>query len=215
MKTVDDSSYSIFQVVDPLLPSGIKGNSVLSLEALIRSRVLIVMLLSSVVSTLTCLFLLGIFQLITEHDFTNALIITAICFVMSILEYMYFYRFANLNFSAVMYSLSFFLVVVLAVFLTGGLESPVKQVLITCPVISFVISGRQEGIYNAALIFVIGVILLILDGLNIQLIQLMPEEIMPYLSGLIWLITIVLVVLCLYIYDILLEDKRSIRARSE
>ena len=102
---------------------------------------------------------------------------------------------------------------VISVVITGGYDSPVKQILIVCPVLSFLISGRQEGIYNAALIYVVGLVLLLFHVFDFSLIQLMPEATMPYLSGLIWLVTIVMVVVCLFIYDLLLEDKRDIRAK--
>lgn len=129
------------------------------------------------------------------------------------LDYLYFYKSAKLESSGILYSLTFFVLCIVAIVLTGGYHSPVKQILIGCPVISFLISGRQEGVYNAALVFVAGITLLILDSIGFELIQIMSDDVMPYMSGMMWLITITLIVVCLYIYDLLLDEKRSIRAK--
>jgi len=213
MNEIDQTgTHAIIKAIDPYLPSGIRDNSVLSLEGLIRSRVLAVILVSSIATTAFSFFIFIPFHFFTPYDFSNAIIISIICFCLVSLEYWYFYKSAKLDSSAILYSLSIFVVSVVSIVLTGGYESPVKQILLVCPVIAFLISGRQEGVYNAALVLVVGIVLIILDGVGFDLMQVMPLDILPYLSGVIWFVTVMLIVVCLYVYDLLLEDKRSIKA---
>ena len=208
-----DRSRDIIKAIDPYLPPSIRESSVLSLEELIRARVLICCLATSAFFTLFAGVLCTIFHLVTTHDFSWPIIIAFVAFCVVCFDGLFFYKTGKLDAAAILYSLSFFLMCVISVVITGGYDSPVKQILIVCPVLSFLISGRQEGIYNAALIYVVGLVLLLFHVFDFSLIQLMPEATMPYLSGLIWLITIVMVVVCLFIYDLLLEDKRDIRAK--
>jgi hypothetical protein len=209
------NSRNMINALDPWLPPSIRDSASLSLEDLIRSRVLVCILLSSTLAALFALLLCIILDVVTRFSFINPIIIAAICFIIVLLDYLFFYKTGKLDASAILYSLSLFVACIVSVILTGGYQSPVKQVLICCPVISFLISGRQEGIYNAALIYVVGLALLVLDSMGFDMLQIMPNEILPYLSGAIWLITIVMIVVCLYVYDLLLEDKRSIRANDK
>lgn len=207
-------SHNILENVDRWLPPGIRGNAAISLEGLIRSRVLICILLCSTALTAFSFLTFALLHLVTEHDFFRSLVFCFASLVLVSLNYLYFYKTAKLDSSGIFYSLAFFSVCVVSIVITGGYNSPVKQMLICCPVISFLISGRHEGFYNAALVFVVGIVLLILDQIHFPLLQIMPVEVLPYISGIVWLGAIVLIVLCLYIYDLLLDQKRSIRAIS-
>jgi hypothetical protein len=209
----DNRSQSVIKAIDPFLPPDIRDNNSLSLEGLIRSRVLTIILISSIAATVFSLVLFVFFQSITPLDFSNAIIISAISMAIAGLEYLYFYKSGRLDAAAVLYSLTLFIVSVIAIALTGGHQSPIRPMLLVCPVVGFLISGRQEGVYNAALVLVTGIIFLILDGIGFKLMQVMPETILSYISGMVWFITIVMIVVCLYVYDLLLEDKRSVRAR--
>ncbi len=214
MRSIEETEgHNIFKAVDPWLPPGIRNNAALSLEALIRSRILTCVLLCSIGVTIFSFVICSFLYLVTDYDFKNPVIFSTVCFAVVGLDYVYFYRSAKLESSGILYSLSFFIICVIIIVITGGNDSPVRQILVCCPVISFLISGRQEGFYNAALVFVVGVALLILDNIGFKLIQIMPDDILPHLSVIVWLVTITLIVVCLYIYDLLLDEKRSIRAK--
>jgi len=214
MPQYDESrTRDLLKDIDRWLPPDLRDNAALSLEGLIRSRVLTCILVCSIVLTTFSFFTLSLLHLVTNHNFFRPIIFCLASLLLVCLNYLYFYKAAKLDLSGIFYSLSFFSVCVISIVLTGGYDSPVRQILICCPVISFLISGRHEGFYNAALVFVVGVVLLILDQINFELLQIMPTDILPYISGIVWLGTIVLIVLCLYIYDLLLDQKRSIRAK--
>lgn len=211
--TDEAASRNILKGIDAWLPPGIKANTAISLEGLIRSRVLACILVCSIALTAFSFFTFGLLYLITDHDFFKPIIFCFASLILVCLNYLYFYKSAMLDSSGIFYSLSFVSVCVISIVLTGGYDSPVRQILICCPVVSFLISGRHEGFYNAALVFVVGVVLLTLDQINFQLLQIMSPDVLPYISGIVWLGTIVLIVLCLYIYDLLLDQKRSVRAK--
>ncbi len=202
---------SLSKKIDTLLPQSARENTSLNLEELIRSRVLISILFCSVAATVLALILFSILQFVTENDFTNPLIIAGTCFVVVMLIYLFYIKTGKLDATGMLYSLCFFIAVIVSVVLTGGYSSPVKQILVCSPVLAFLIGGRQEGLYNGVLVFVAGVILILLDATGFELLQIMPVEILPYLSASIWFITVLMLVICLYVYDLLLEDKRGMR----
>lgn len=211
--TEETESRNILKGIDPFLPPDLRDNTVLSLEGLIRSRVLTVVLICSISLTAFSFLAFGVSYLFTGHDFFKPLLFCFASLLLVCLNYLHFYKTAKLDLSGIFYSLSFFTVCVISIAITGGYDSPVMQILICCPVISFLISGRYEGFYNAALVFVVGIVLLILNQINFPLWQIMPTDVLPYISGIVWLGTIVLIVLCLTIYDLLLDQKRSQRAK--
>jgi len=99
--------------------------------------------------------------------------------------------------------------VVISTILTGGFDSPVRIMLICTPIVAFLVGGRQEGIYNVALSFVVGMIFLVLKSYEFPMMQVMPENILTYMSGIVWTLALVLIIVCLYVYDVLLEDTRD------
>ena len=105
-----------------------------------------------------------------------------------------------------------FLLGVVSIILTGGSESPVLPALACVPVIAFLIGGRREGTYNAALAFVFIAVLLILHAYEFPMMQLIPdhnEQVSLYLSGMVWFVTFSVIIICLYVYDVLLQDTRT------
>ena len=62
------------------------------------------------------------------------------------LQLLMFYKVSNVGVSAIIFSMTIFASTLCAVILTGGWTSPVKQLFICAPVISFLIGGRQEDI---------------------------------------------------------------------
>lgn len=125
----ESESSSMIKSIDPWLPPGIRNNTTLSLEGLIRSRVLTVIMISSMVTTAFGFFMCLFFQFITDHDFNNPIIISIVCFFLVGLDYLYFYKSAKLESSGILYSLTFFVLCIVAIVLTGGYHSPVKQIL--------------------------------------------------------------------------------------
>jgi len=149
------------------------------------------------------------------NDFTNAIIIGFISCLAVVLNYVFFYKSGRLDASAILFSLTFFVACVITIVLTGGYDSPVRIMLICTPVVAFLVGGRQEGMYNASLSFVAGIVLLVLKVFDFDMMQIMPAAVLPYLSGIIWLLTLVLIVVCLFVYDVLLEDTRNTIVRAE
>jgi len=215
MREHDRGSRHLIKAIDPCLPRSFRDNNTLSLADLIRARVLVTIMLSGMVSILFTLLVLGISQTMSGHDFSNPVIIAIICGVALTLNYLFFYKSGRLDAAAILFSLTFFLATIISIIITGGFDSPVRIMLVCTPVVAFLVGGRQEGIYNAALSYVVGIVLLILHAFDFPMMQIMPEAVMPYLHGIVWLIATVLIVVCLYVYDVLLEDMRDTTANPD
>ncbi len=212
MREKAGASRYLIKAIDPYLPPSFRDNANLSLEDLIRARVLATIMFSAVAAILFTIVVLGTAQKISGNDFRSPLTIAGICSVVVLLNYVFFYKSGRLDASAILFSLTFFLATVICTILTGGFESPVRIMLVCTPVVAFLVGGRQEGIYNAALSFVVGMVLLFLKVYDFPMMQIMPADVLPYVAGLVWLLTLVLIVICLYIYDVLLEDTRNTAA---
>jgi hypothetical protein len=209
MREHDRGSRHLIKAIDPCLPRSFRDNNTLSLADLIRARVLVTIMLCGISSIVFSLLVLAISHLVSGQDFGNAMTIALICGVALILNYLFFYKSGRLDASAILFSLTFFLATIISTIITGGFDSPVKIMLVCTPVVAFLIGGRQEGMYNAALSYVVGIVLLILHVYDFPMMQIMPETVLPYLHGIVWLVAMVLIVVCLYVYDVLLEDVRD------
>jgi len=209
MKDKRRGSRHLIKAIDPCLPLTFRESTNLSLEDLIRARVLVAIMLSAIVSTSVTIVVLFISQKLSRGDFSSPIIIASVTDVILILDYIFFYKSGRLDASAILFSLTFFLGVVISTILTGGFDSPVRIMLICTPIVAFLVGGRQEGIYNVALSFVVGMIFLVLKSYEFPMMQVMPENILTYMSGIVWTLALVLIIVCLYVYDVLLEDTRD------
>jgi len=199
----------LIKAIDPYLPPSFRESTNLSLEELIRARVLVSIMLSAMISVVFSMIVMGISDKASGSDFSNPLMMAAISGVVIVFDYVFFYKSGRLDASAILFSFSLFLATVVSIILTGGFDSPVRIMLICIPVIAFLVGGRQEGMYNAALSYVVGIVLLLLRVYDFPMMQVLPDSVLPYLSGIIWLLAILVIVVCLYVYDVLLEETRD------
>jgi len=209
MKNKTRASGQLIRAIDPYLPPSFRENTNLSLEDLIRARVLVAIMLSAAVSVVFSIIVMAISDKASGSDFSNPLMMAAVSGVVIAFDYVFFYKSGRLDAAAILFSLSLFLATVISVILTGGFDSPVRIMLICTPVIAFLVGGRQEGMYNAALSYVVGIVLLILRVYDFPMMQVMPDNVLPYIAGITWLLAILVIVVCLYVYDVLLEDTRD------
>jgi len=212
MQRKDRGSRHLIKAIDPCLPRLFRVSTSLSLADLIRARVLVTIMVSAIAAIAFTLAVLVISQLVSGNDFSNSIIMACICLAVVILNYLFFYKSGRLDASAMLFSLTFFLTTVVSTILSGGYDSPVKIMLVGSPVVAFLIGGRQEGFYHAALSYVVGMVLLLLHVFEFPMMQIMPEATLPYFDGIIWMLVLVLVVVCLYVYDVLLEEMRNTSA---
>lgn len=203
----------VIRSIDPFLPPKILDDSNLRLDGLIRSRVLTALLLSAIAVTVMSVVTMVIASFINPEDFTTPIALGGASFVLVALNYLFFYKTGHLDASAMMFSLTFLVMDILSIILTGGFESPVMLMLLATPVVAFLIGGRQEGLYYAALSWITGTILMVFHAYDFPMMNLLTEDVQMYVWGIVWFVAITVIVVCLYIYDLLLEDMRTTTAR--
>lgn len=204
---------NIIRSIDPFLPPSILDDSNLRLDGLIRSRVLTALLLSAIAVTVLSVGTIIIASFINPEDFTAPIALGAASIVLVSLNYLFFYKTGHLDASAMMFSLTFLVMDILSIILTGGFESPVMPMLLATPVVAFLIGGRQEGLYYAALCWISGTILMVFHAYDFPMMNLLTEDVQMYVWGITWFVATTVIVTCLYIYDLLLEDMRSTTVR--
>lgn len=192
--------------LDSLLPESALQRSDCSFETKIRARVLISLLLSNIGLSISLLLVFILMTLFSSKNFTVGIIITALVLTVWLLQMWLFRSSGNVSISAMMLSMTFFTICLVSVIATGGWISPIKSLFLCVPAISFLVGGYREGIYMAGLILFSGLSLMLASMFDFQLFQVLPPENILFISVLIWLVSMILLVSCLLVYDFLLED---------
>ena len=195
------------KLIDVFLPPSIKKNPTLTVDTLIRARVTSSMMICILTILVALSSIMLMLDVLTERDFTSsAYTIHAIAGLITLTQYLTFYKWGNLAFTAISFSVIYFLSTLAAVFITGGWDSPCKQMLFCAPLVSFLLAGKQEGFYTSALVVVFGLVMLGLDMEGYAFKQIMREENTELIEGCIWVITSILLITTLAIYDTMFEN---------
>src|SRR5690606_26895592 len=88
---------NILKGIDSWLPPELKDNSALSLEGLIRARVLACVMVCSIALTGLSFSIFVLLHLIAEHIFFNPLLYCFASLILVCLNFFYFYKFAKLD----------------------------------------------------------------------------------------------------------------------
>jgi len=197
---------SLSRWLDRLLPEAVLERPDSTLEMKIRARILLGLFLSNfcVCIALALVFILA--TLFTDKSFIGAITVISAIFVVLIMQAWMFRTVGNVSVSAIMFSMTFFAVTLIPVIATGGWHSPIKLLFFCAPVISFLVGGRQEGVYMASLVLFCGLALMVASAFEFQLFQMLPVENVQFMTAVIWVISIVMLVSCLLVYDVILED---------
>jgi hypothetical protein len=197
--------YSVPTLIDRLMPASVLEKD-LTLEEKIRARVILGLLLSNAFLCFVVVLAFVALQILTDSEVTTAIIAISGALVVVVVEYFMFWQVGSIAASAIMYSATYFAALLTAVILTGGWESPVNPLFLCAPVISFLVGGKQEGFYMGFLVFVVGMVMMMAHMMDFQLFQIMREENMSYAKAAIWVMTLVLLVTAMYVYDSILES---------
>lgn len=118
-----------------------------------------------------------------------------------------FYRFNNYWISGLAFTNFYFLLAAIMLILTGGYHSVAKPFLLTCPIVSFLIGGRQEGIQNAIIVAVFCFAIAALDVLDFDLPDMFSGENPLLVFGVNWSVSLAVVATALLIYEIQLKKR--------
>jgi hypothetical protein len=112
-----------------------------------------------------------------------------------------FYRFSNLRVAAMLFTLSYFLMVLTLVLISGGYQSVNLVLLISCPALAFRVGGKDEGIMNSVFVGLVGLALAIVDKLGLPIVNILTGIDQGILFGIAWVVTISVITTCLVTYD--------------
>jgi len=197
---------SLSRWLDGLLPDAVLERPDSTLEMKIRARILLGLFLSNFSVCVALFIIFSLATLLTDKSFIGAITVISAIFVVLIMQAWMFRTVGNVSVSAIMFSMTFFAVTLIPVIATGGWHSPIKLLFFCAPVISFLVGGRQEGIYMATLVMCCGLALMLTSALDFQLFQMLPVENIQFMTAAIWVVSIVMLVSCLLVYDVILED---------
>lgn len=197
---------SITRHLNGWLPDNMDQRTGNKSEMKIRARILVGLYLASGVMLVVSGLLFGALHLLTNHDFSIAIICILTAIVLLWAEMGMFYRLGNIGASAIFFSMTFFGATLGAMILTGGWASPVRQLFFCAPMVSFLVGGRHEGLYISALTVVIGLVMLLADHAEFQIFQLIKSENFFIADAVLWVISVNLLISCLAVYDAILEN---------
>jgi len=112
-----------------------------------------------------------------------------------------FFRSGNLRLTTMLFTLTYFLMVLSLVLISGGYHSPNLVVLLTSPVISFRAGGKEEGIMNSIFVGLTAFALVVMDYLDVSVLNLLSGLDERIFFTVAWTVTLAIMATCLVTYD--------------
>lgn len=113
-----------------------------------------------------------------------------------------FYRFANLRLAAMLFTLTYFLMSLSLVLMSGGYDSPNLVVLLSSPVVAFRVGGKDEGIMNSIFVGLAGFSLVVVNKLGVPMMNLLIGSDEGIFFSIAWVVTISIIATCLVTYNL-------------
>jgi len=195
---IPSSINSLLKQLFPL-PVGIKLKG--TREEFYRARSLTVLLLTI---SATVWFWTAVLCLV--YFFTHLNILLNIYFGLIIsallgLQVWSFFRFANIRLTSMLFTLTYFLMALSLVLMSGGYRSASLAILLTSPVVSFKAGGKDEGIMNAIFVGLAGIALMATDKMGIPMVNQFAGIDEGFLFVSAWVVTLAVISTCLVTYD--------------
>lgn len=144
---------------------------------------------------LTCLYLIFDFDIFFNVCFGSAVSI------MMALQVWGFYRYANLRLASMLFTLSYFLMALSLVLMSGGYHSVNLVILLSSPAVAFRAGGKDEGIMNSIFVGITGLALVTVDYLGIPFVNLFVGMNEGIFFGIAWTVTLSVIATCMVTYD--------------
>lgn len=184
-----------------LIPSNLQRAVNPSTVAYIRVRSLSTMLVMITAISLISNLLVGGSHLLFQPEMLKYDLVSLVILLLLLLQTWLFYRFQNDWISGIAFTNFYFLIAVVMVLLSGGYNSHCKAFLLSCPIISFLIGGRQEGIQNTVFLILVCWALAALDVLEFSTPNIFEEQSPLLLFGVNWLVTVLIIAIVLVVYE--------------
>jgi hypothetical protein len=173
----------------------------------VRVRALTAMMLVTVFLPLAVTLILGGYHLFFNRVLLKYDAVSLAITVFFGLQAWFFYQFNHQWLSGFVFSNSFFLMVAVLLIISGGYASPMKAVLLTCPIISFLIGGRQEGLQNTIITVLFILALATLSSIQFVLPDLFREMDSRLVFVVNWVTTEFVIVVCIMVYETELQKR--------
>jgi len=124
-----------------------------------------------------------------------------------------FYKFNNYWISGLAFTNFYFLIIAVLLIISGGYESHGKAILLTCPMTSFLIGGRQEGMQNTVITILFCLTLFFLHSISFDLPNIFSTENPYMIFSVNWVTSISIITVSIMVYETELQ-KRSQRLKA-
>ncbi len=190
-----------------LMPSRLQASLKTNTATYIRARSLTAMLLVSTFITAITTLLSGTIHWLLHPELLGQDLISLAVMLMVLLQTLMFYKYNNHWISGLAFTNFYFLVALIWVILSGGYDSPSKSILLTCPMMSFLIGGRQEGIQNTVAVMVVYLVMVFLHTIEFELPNLFETENPQLMFGANWITAIIVIASSLLVYEVELQKR--------
>lgn len=176
-----------------------------------HARVLVAVMFFSVLLPLVALLALLLLYVVSGRDYHTGLGVTLAVLVGAVVLNMLLRALGSLLVAAIGYVVFYYLAVTAGVFLTGGWDSPVTLMLFTSPIITYLVCGHRYAMLSLFVVFMTGMLFLYMKVAGIECPQIMRAENLPYVRGVIWLLSSLVLALLFAVQHGLLDDKPPVR----
>jgi len=170
-----------------------------------RARIVLGMLSSCAVTVALAAFIMMCISLLGIRNLWIGVACAAAVSVGMMLVAVYFVRTASLNITANLFALIIFGSITGAVVFTSGWNSPVTFLLLSVPVIIFLVAGRTSGLVWSVITMFAYLIIYDLHRADYYFIQIMHEENRDVITTFLWCLACIIIISCLSLYDLILQ----------
>jgi hypothetical protein len=197
----------IEQFLHNLIPTALRDELPDNSAIYIRVRALTAVLLSV---TLICVVInisSAIYHYLEQPELLKIDVATMCISLLLLSQVWLFYSHNNYWLSGLIFTNLYFILVVVFIVLNGGYQSPGKTILFSCPMISFLIGGKQEGLQNTFLSLFCLVAIIMLEYIDFDLPDLFAGEDPLLFSAVNWAVSVVIMTVCVLVYDVELHRR--------
>ena len=192
-----------------LIPKQLRETLVVHSPEYIKVRALSVLLFCFVLFQAIEIIFVSSWHVLHHQNLLKHELFSIGVFFIFALQSVLFYRFGNAWLSALAFTSIYFLIVVIIIVMSGGYQSPMKILLLTCPFMAFVVGDKQEGVQTSFLVVLIGILLAFLDYIDFTTPNLFAEANPTFIFAIDMVITLTVTLLALTVYETALRKKEE------
>jgi len=197
-----------------MIPARLRETLSVTSATYVRVRALSIILVSVTLIIASSSAIMAIVHGLFHPQLLKNDIVSGIAVLLLLLQTTLFYRFNNYWISGLAFTNFYFLVIAVLLILSGGYDAPSKTTLLTCPMIAFLIGGRQEGFQNTLITLSFGLGLMLLKQIEFALPDIFHDEDPYVIFSVNWTISILIIVACIMVYETELQKSHTLQKKS-